>query len=98
MRDDGTEMTAVNFTTSPAEQMIHLDLLMKTMDGFEKIGALYAICKPKQHINMKISMFSKELGLHAPDSVQLGQAPGEEGQKWGRLGGSFRGLNLFADR
>lgn len=94
LRDDhGDEMTALNMTTSSAEEQIHVDFLMKTMDGFQKIGALYAICKPQQHINMKISMFSKELGLHVPDSVQLGQVPGNllEGEKWKQLGGSFEG-------
>lgn len=94
LRDDhGDEMTALNMTTSSAEEQIHVDLLMKKMDGFQKIGALYAICKPQQHINMKISMFSKELGLHVPDSVQLGQVPANllEGEKWKQLGGSFEG-------
>lgn len=83
--DDGDEMTALNMTTSFGEQ-IHVDFLMKKINGFQKIGALYATCKPQQHINMKISMFSKELGLHAPDSEQLGQPA-----KWAQLGGSFQG-------
>ena len=39
---------------------MHVELLMKTQTGWKNIGKLYATCKPGYHINMKMTMFSKE--------------------------------------
>eukprot|EP00438_Fugacium_kawagutii_P036498 Skav201083 [mRNA] locus=scaffold2138:133681:134619:- [translate_table: standard] len=41
-------------------QRAHVELLMKTPQGFKKVGVLYAVCKPHGHIDMKMTMFSKE--------------------------------------
>lgn len=75
---DGDELTAFNMTTS-ARQQIHVELLMKTVGGFHKIGNLYAACKPRHHINVKISMFSRQdvllvkgqLGHHASENIPV---------------------------
>ena len=74
----GDELTAFNMTTSAGQQM-HVELLIKTVGGFRKIGNVYAMCKPRHHINVKISMFSREdaalvhgqLGHHASENISL---------------------------
>eukprot|EP00435_Cladocopium_sp_Y103_P061943 s631_g23.t1 len=90
LRDaEGDAMTAFNMTTSSAGQQMHAELLMKTMQGFRKIGNVYAVCKPRHHINVKISMFSKQdlllvqgqLGHHAESSPRLQPVSLLQGQK-----------------
>lgn len=56
---DGDEMTAFKLVRSQSQRM-HVELLMKTQTGWKNIGKLYATCKPGYHINMKMTMFSKE--------------------------------------
>ena len=52
-------MTAFKLVRSQSQRM-HVELLMKTQMGWKNIGKLYATCKPGYHINMKMTMFSKE--------------------------------------
>jgi len=76
---DGDEMTAFDFKRSRGQKM-HVELLMKTQQGFKTVGKLFASCKPGQHLNVKIKMFSeKEVHLvkgqlgasHSDPEVQL---------------------------
>ena len=77
---DGDEMTAFDFKRSRGQKM-HVELLMKTQQGFKTVGKLFVSCRPGQHLNVKIKMFSeKEVHLvkgqlgasHDPDpQVQL---------------------------
>eukprot|EP00438_Fugacium_kawagutii_P025684 Skav211243 [mRNA] locus=scaffold717:80340:82669:+ [translate_table: standard] len=60
---DGDEMTAFKMTESKvADQKMHLhvELLMKEVNGFKKVAKLYTRCKPGFHINVKTSMSSKD--------------------------------------
>lgn len=85
---EGDAITAINVTSS-GQMNKHVELLMKTMQGFRKIGNVYAMCKPRHHINVKISMFSKkdvllvqgQLGHHAVSSPQLQPVSLLQGQK-----------------
>eukprot|EP00435_Cladocopium_sp_Y103_P053499 s995_g17.t1 len=56
---DADEMTAFKLARSESQRM-HVELLMKTQRGWKNIGKLYATCKVGYHINMKMTMFSKE--------------------------------------
>ena len=75
---DGDEMTAFNLKSSQGQKM-HVELLMKTQEGFKPVGALFATCKPGYHLNVKMKMFSKEhirlvkgqLGSHSEAEVQF---------------------------
>ena len=75
---DGDEMTAFDFKSSRGQKM-HVELLMKTQQGFKTVGKLFATCKPGNHLNVKVKMFSKEevrlvkgqLGSHSDAEVQL---------------------------
>ena len=75
---DGDEMTAFNLKSSEGQKM-HVELLMKTQQGFKPVGALFATCKPGYHLNVKMKMFSKEhirlikgqLGSHSEAEVQF---------------------------
>ena len=56
---DGDEMTAFKLKSSDGQKM-HVELLMKTPQGFKTVGKLFASCKPGHHLNVKIKMFSKD--------------------------------------
>lgn len=57
---DAEKTTTFHMVTSPGQKM-HVELLVKSeADGFKKIAALFASCKPHHHINMKMAMFSKD--------------------------------------
>lgn len=56
---DGDAMTAFKLVQSESQKM-HVEFLMKTQTGWKNIGKLYAACKAGHHINMKMTMFSKE--------------------------------------
>eukprot|EP00438_Fugacium_kawagutii_P036501 Skav201086 [mRNA] locus=scaffold2138:150458:157689:- [translate_table: standard] len=74
------EMVAFKIARSKHQKM-HVELLMKTPQGFKKVGVLYAVCKQHDHIDMKMTMFSKEdvrmvqgqLGGHEKASKEMDQ-------------------------
>lgn len=47
-------------TESTKGQRMYVELLMKEANGFKKVAKLYTRCKPGYHINVKISMTSKD--------------------------------------
>lgn len=69
---DGDEMTAFDLKWSKGQKM-HVELLMKTQQGFKIVGKLFATCKTGYHLNVKVHMFSQDevrlvkgqLGIHS---------------------------------
>ena len=86
---DGDEMTAFDLKTSKGQKM-HVELLMKTQQGFKTVGKLFATCKPGHHLNVKVKMFSQDevrlvkgqLGSHSaaekPGVARFFQESGQE--------------------
>ena len=56
---DGDEMTAFDLKWSKGQKM-HVELLMKTQQGFKTVGKLFATCKTGYHLNVKVHMFSQD--------------------------------------
>ena len=75
---DGDEMTAFELKKSRGQKM-HVELLMKTQQGFKTVGKLFTTCRPGNHLNVKIKMFSQDevrlvkgqLGSHSATEAHL---------------------------
>eukprot|EP00438_Fugacium_kawagutii_P009475 Skav204848 [mRNA] locus=scaffold1883:102731:103312:- [translate_table: standard] len=74
---DGDEMTAFKMKSTKGRQM-YVELLMKEVNGFKTVAKLYTRCKPGYHINVKISMSSKDDTKFVKGQLGGGRTEGTE--------------------